>query len=817
MPVSEILLIAMGLLTVAILAAGLFQRLSIPYTVLLVVIGIALSELQHVWPNLHALDDFKLTPELVFFIFLPALIFESGLSLDARQLVKDIAPVLTLAVPALLISTTLVGYALWFLLDLELTTALLFGALISATDPVAVVALFRELGAPLRLNILVEGESLFNDATAIVVFGILLAMVMEGTSVGFASTAMSIVEFIFVFLGGAVVGMLIGLIVSEMLFRLKSNVSAILTMSVVTAYASFIIGEHLLHVSGVIATVSASLTLSIYGMTRIPVNVKPVLIETWEFFGLVANSLLFILLGLSIDLLSLLDDLNLILITVVVVLLARAAGVYTLVPITTRLFRLPEIALPERHIMWWGGLKGGLAIAIVLSIPETLPGRDLLINLTLGVVLFTLIVNAWSIRPLMHRLKMDVLTEDELSEFEHELQRVGKVSSDTLRQYRELGILSSKLSETLDKKIRLTFENATPNLSGKQVEKRIYLISLKAELKALNELYSIGIIDQYTLLDIKNNLQIDRENIRFNKGQAVDRTTLKGTSIFKRIELKVIAFAREKNWAIPLLSHYQSLRLKQRIQRKIAGIVMSYFALEKIKSEAGFSEEQKLPMIELHQNRLKRRKNDLQELRDDYRDMFVSIEKEMFTRAALISAKAGAEDGFHHGEIGIKAFNKISSIIAEVLMSVYDAGAPDGDEHGQALANIPLFSGLSKAALKVLSDHAQQVTFLADDTIIGEGDKGDALYLIKKGSVSVTKKSHGVDAFLQELKEGDFFGEMALLDGSVRTATVRAKTTVVTIRLKSNDVAKAELRFPEIAERLKQERDLRLKLDKKLG
>ena len=285
MPVSEILLIAMGLLTVAILAAGLFQRLSIPYTVLLVVIGIALSELQHVWPSLHVLDNFKLTPELVFFIFLPALIFESGLSLDARQLVKDIAPVLTLAVPALLISTTLVGYALWFLLDLELTTALLFGALISATDPVAVVALFRELGAPLRLNILVEGESLFNDATAIVVFGILLAMVMEGTSVGFASTTMSIVEFIFVFLGGAVVGMLIGLIVSEMLFRLKSNVSAILTMSVVTAYASFIIGEHLLHVSGVIATVSASLTLSIYGMTRIPVNVKPVLIETWEFFG----------------------------------------------------------------------------------------------------------------------------------------------------------------------------------------------------------------------------------------------------------------------------------------------------------------------------------------------------------------------------------------------------------------------------------------------------------------------------------------------------------------------------------------------------
>ena len=817
MPVSETLLIAMVLLTVAILAAGLFRRVAIPYTVLLVVIGIGLSELQLAWPALHILDDFRLTPELVFFIFLPALIFESGLSLDARQLVKDIAPVLTLAVPALLISTTLVGYALWFLLDLELTTALLFGALISATDPVAVVALFKELGAPLRLNVLVEGESLFNDATAIVVFGILLAMVVEGTELGFVSTTMSVAEFVFVFLGGAVVGMLIGLVVSEMLFRLKSNVSAILAMSVVTAYASFIVGEHLLHVSGVIATVSSALALSIYGMTRIPVNVKPILLETWEFFGLVANSLLFLMLGLSIDLESLVNDVNLIMITVVIVLLARAAGVYSLVPVTTKLFRLPAVSMAERHIMWWGGLKGGLAIAIVLSIPETMPGRELLINLTLGVVLFTLIVNAWSIRPLMHRLKMDVLTDDELSEFEHELQRVEKVSSETLRQYRELGILSSQLGETLDKQIRLTFENAIPSISEEQVQKRVYLISLKAELSALNELYGIGIIDQYTLLDIKNNLQIDRENFHSSDGEVDDRTTRKGTSLFKKMELGIIEFTREKNWAIPLLSHYQSLRLKQRIQRKIAGIVMSYFALEKIKKETGFSDEEKLPMVELHEKRLARRKADLQQLRDDYQDMFVSIEKEMFTRAALISAKVGAEEEFHHGEIGIKAFNKISSVISEILMSVYHNGDQLPPDFDRALANIPLFSGLSQAALKVLSDHAKLITFLADDIIIGEGDKGDALYLIKKGTVTVSKQSRGSEVFLQELHEGDFFGEVALLQDAVRTATVKAKTTVVTIRLVSSDVASLEEKYPEIAERLEQERDRRLLQDRLEG
>ncbi|MBL6998450.1 MAG: cation:proton antiporter, partial [Gammaproteobacteria bacterium] len=404
MPLSEIILISMGLLSIAIVAAGLFRHFSIPYTVLLVVIGIGLSELAQFWSLFSPLQVFRLSPDLVFFVFLPALIFESGLSLDARQLLKDLAPVLTLAVPALLISTSIVGFALWAILDIELTVALLFGALISATDPVAVVALFKELGAPLRLNVLVEGESLFNDATAIVVFSILLTMVLQGESLTVGSSLSAIIEFIRVFFGGVVVGTLIGLLVSETLYRLQSGVSAILTMSIVTAYVSFIVAEHSLHVSGVMATVSAAMALSIYGLTRIALDVRQTLTETWEFVGLIANSLLFLLVGLSINAQGLVSHLGLILIVVVIVQLARTASVYTLVPATVRLFKLPRVSLAERHIMWWGGLKGGLAIAIVLSIPESMPGRELLINLTLGVVLFTLIVNAWSIRPLMQRL-----------------------------------------------------------------------------------------------------------------------------------------------------------------------------------------------------------------------------------------------------------------------------------------------------------------------------------------------------------------------------------------------------------------------------
>ena len=166
MPISDLVLVIMGLLTVAMLAASIGRNLPIPYTVFLVVIGMLLAGLAGPVPALAPLQEFRLTPDLVFFIFLPALIFESALNLDARRLLKDIAPIFVLAAPALLISTALIGVGLGAYLELDLTLALLFGALIAATDPVAVVALFKELGAPPRLTTLVEGESLFNDATA---------------------------------------------------------------------------------------------------------------------------------------------------------------------------------------------------------------------------------------------------------------------------------------------------------------------------------------------------------------------------------------------------------------------------------------------------------------------------------------------------------------------------------------------------------------------------------------------------------------------------------------------------------------------------
>jgi len=362
------------------------------------------------WPEFEFLLEFRLTRDVVLFLFLPALIFESAINLNARQLVKDLAPVLVLAVPALLLSTFLIGAGLWLVLGVRFVLALMFGALISATDPVAVIALFKELGAPHRLTVLVEDESLLNDATAIVVFTIILGLVESGW-LGLTGLAFAVGDFLYVFLGGALTGAVIGAAISELLYRFRFGISAYLIMTIVLAYTSFTIAEHYLHVTGVMAVVASAITMGALGVSRIPQAAIHHVNETWDMIALVCNSMLFLLVGLSVNTSSLVNRIDVILIAVGLVLLARACAVYSMVPATTRLFRLPRVTLGEQLIMSWGGLKGGLVIAIALSIPEHIPGRDLLLDMTLGVVIFSLLVNAPTIRPMIRRLGIERMNE----------------------------------------------------------------------------------------------------------------------------------------------------------------------------------------------------------------------------------------------------------------------------------------------------------------------------------------------------------------------------------------------------------------------
>jgi CPA1 family monovalent cation:H+ antiporter len=800
MPLSEIILITMGLLTVAMMAAGLCRNLPIPYTVLLVILGIAMGETARHGQPLEALAHFSLTPELVLFLFLPALIFESAFNLDARQMLKDLAPILTLAIPALLLSTALIGAGLWLLLDMGLILALLFGALISATDPVAVIALFKELGAPQRLTILVEGESLLNDATAIVVFHILIGVLLAG-GVAWSDLGGALADFLRVFLGGVLCGVVVGAVLSELLYRLRLGLSAYLIISIILAYAGFVLAEHVLHVSGVMSVVAGAVTLGVLGVSRVPQVQTEMVRETWEMIALVCNSLLFLLVGLSVNLARLGERIDVIAVAVLLVLLARAATVYTMVPATVRLFRLPRVSMGERHIMWWGGLKGGLAIAIVLSIPTGVAGRDLLLDLTLGVVMVSLLVNASTIRPLIHWLGIDRLSGDEQADLRHGLMGADDTAAAVLQRFRERGLLSRSTLQQVQMRCDEALTTELPALDDRQDVRHLYIRVLRAEMEELQQLHEMGLIRHYIYMDIKNTLYLDRERHLAGGRAVIGGDDKAAPSLFVRLENTLVQRLREHDWAAGLLARYQYLRFNQSLQRDMAGIMMAAAALEAIDADAEHDEVQKRELRRVYHARLERRRRRLQTVATEFPDFYRRFERRLFTRVALLSARARAGEAFHHGEIGAKVYTRIERRINEQLAALPGIGNPAPRPRPEDLiASVPLLGGLSRPVLERLARNATGVTFLPGDVVIGEGEHGDALYILTHGVVRVRRRGETV----AELRDGDFFGEMALLGDQVRTATVEAETACTLLRLTRRQVLELAESEAELRSRLEQ-------------
>jgi CPA1 family monovalent cation:H+ antiporter len=318
-----------------------------------------------------------------------------------RSFFRNLGPILMLAVVALLASAALVGAALALVLGTPLTAALLFGALISATDPVAVVAVFRQLGVPERLLVLVEGESLLNDGVAIVLFTILLSAAL-GADV---SVGAGIVEFLRVFFGGAAIGAVLGLGAASLLPWLDRNLAIALTLGV--AYGSFVLADDVLGFSGVMAGVAAGIVIAGFAPSRASADVRESLEHVWEALGYVANALLFLLIGLAIEPQLLADNAGAIALAIVVVLVARAAAVVPVMSLLERVAHIPRVGRRNEAVLIWGGLRGGVALALALALPEELPERDMFVAMTGGVVLATLLLNATTIGGLIHRLGLD--------------------------------------------------------------------------------------------------------------------------------------------------------------------------------------------------------------------------------------------------------------------------------------------------------------------------------------------------------------------------------------------------------------------------
>ncbi len=797
MPIADIILVVTGMLTLAVAASGFARRLPVPYTVLLVLVGMALGALARRFDALAPLLAFRLTPELVLYVLLPVLIFESAFNLNARQLLKNFAPILTLAVPALLVSTAIIGVGLWAIGGLALLPALLFGALISATDPVAVVALFRELGVSQRLTVLVEGESLLNDATAIVIFKILLAVALSGT-VTWAHVTHGLVEFPLVFFGGVIVGAAVGIGASELVHRAKVDVSAHMVMTFVMAYAGYALAEAL-HVSGVVAVSCAALAFAAISVARASQAMLTEIRQVWEVAATACNTLLFMLMGLTVHLPSLAQEWMTIAAAIVLMLLARAIPIYALVPLTTRLFALPHVGRGERHVMWWGGLRGGLAIAISLAIPATLGERELIQNLALGAVLFTLLVNAPTIRPLIHRLGIDRMTDEERAELRDGLAAGRSAAERSLEGFRAFDLISRRGLRRAHDRLRKVFTGDVPELGEPQRLRHAHLRAVRAEFETLTRLHEEGVLEPYAYLDARNVLQEDREAPVLAPGVPVAEP-----NPFARMELALIKRLREHDWASGLLAHYQNLRLAQRLERDIAGVLTAHAALKALETDHQLPQGERERLAAVYRERVARRRARIESVRREFPEYFGRYEARLWARVALLAAQSEAELAHHHGALGAKAYAGVARRIDAALDALPSIGMAWAAPRAHDLvATVPLFAGLPEAMLERIARDAKTVTFLAGDTVIEQGEQGDALYIVMRGRLKATRRgADGKTAVLGFLGEEDFFGETALLGDHVRQGSVIAETPCTLLRLARDDVLRLAQSEPEVLRRL---------------
>lgn len=405
-------LILSCLLLLATSSAIALKKLRFPYTIGLVLLGMIVAIAARYSDSLNVLMQVSLSHDLIMYVLLPVLIFDAALHIKIPHLYRELVPVLTLAVPGVVFSMLIIGYLLGALTPLTLTGTLLFGALISATDPVAVIALFKEVGAPERLSMLMDSESLFNDATAIVVFGLVLSVVQSGQAVDGVIMISGLWSFITVFFGGILVGVILGLAMRWLLQIGRDEPFVQIAHTTILAYTSFVVADHIFGVSGVMSTIAAGLiTRSALG-TVITDQVRQFIKPYWEFMAFVANSLIFLLLGMKEDLLFRnLDRLQQIypflLIAIGVVLLARFLVIYLLLPLSNRLPIGRGVDNKVKAIMFWGGLRGVVPVSLILLIPENIEHRSLIFDMTLAVILFSLLIQGATINWLMTRLKVN--------------------------------------------------------------------------------------------------------------------------------------------------------------------------------------------------------------------------------------------------------------------------------------------------------------------------------------------------------------------------------------------------------------------------
>lgn len=600
------------LLAVASYTSVLASKLKIPYTVLLFIIGILLVNAGKIIPSLTFLSEITFSKDLVFYIFLPTLIFESAYNIPYKKMLRDAVPIFGLAVFSLLISTSIIGLGLKLLLDLigfpvPYSVCFLFGAIISATDPVAVMAIFKEYGVPKRIIYLFEGESLFNDGTAVALFLILIGIIQNGSIFGATELSKGVLSFFFMIFGGIGFGLLMGYLFSKLIDWVQ-NSWAELTLSLILAHTTFILSDLIseqfetFKISAIIATTLAALTLGNFGRYKISSEVRKMMDTTWGYFAFISNSLIFLLMGMLIGKINFhLQTLFLpILIAILIVIIARGVSVISVISSLNPFLKYP-LNWNWQKLLSWGSLRGAIAITMLLFIPEdftvanwqsSFSVNEFLSVIVISCVVFTLMIKATTIKTVIDRMHLADLSKVEEFTLHQIKEIIDKSILNKLQKFQSKQYIPDSVVKSLVKKYQLADKFETEEIKKCHLEKfefqsLLIRYALGIERHTILELFEAKEVDEKTLKRILNKIENQYMRIEVGKPQLKNEVEKK-QCCNQFIQNIIQRFIAPKSTDTNLKKQYLFYRSRALVTEKVLEQLISFqsqFYTDKIYSE----------------------------------------------------------------------------------------------------------------------------------------------------------------------------------------------------------------------------------------
>lgn len=775
-----------GLLVIIALVQPLSRKLDLSPTVLLAtvgtLIGIGATYLLYT-PRTDVFNeialvfvDLPLDAQQILYIFLPLLLFQTSLTLDVRRTLEDLGPILVMAVVAVFVATAFIGLALYPLSGMPLLACLLLGAIVATTDPVAVVAIFRDIGAPARLGRIVEGESLLNDAAAVVLFVLLLGLLTGTRDMDLAEAT---IAFFRAFAGGIVTGILFGRLFVLLLPLVRDMRLAQVTLSLALPYLLYVVCDQVADVSAVVAVVVSGVVFNLYGPSRISPEDWTFLQDIWEQISYWASSLIFVLASILIP--QLVQGFNpidilLLLVLVVAALAARAVVIFGLLPLLTLLRVGQAVDTKFKTVMLWGGMRGAITLVLALSVSEHLlldeNVSSFVTKLATGFVLFTLLVYGPSLKPLIRLLKLDQLTarDQALSN-----QFLALVLSDVRQEVADAA-KAYEIPPNVARRVMADYETRIDQVRHRTTS----MEDLKDKERVTMGLIALAERERELVLKHFREKSISSRSVAQHltvAGQVGDLTRQEGRAGYNRAARAPLKFG----WKYRIAQFLHRTLRSQWLLSMLVADRFEYLLVSSIiaKELVSFNRRRIRPLVgdrvgDILNETLCNRRDDslraLEALRLQYPDYADAQEILFLRRTGLRLEETAFSEAHSHTLIGAEVFTRLNDEVKHAQKKIEIRPRLDlGLKTEDLVAEHELFAELPADRRKQIARLMRPRFATPGERLISKGERGEEAFFISSGAVEVRNEDVKF-----RLGRGDMFGEIALITGKPRTADVDA-------------------------------------------